>query len=84
MGELNVEIVPRKGTAAEWAASSYVLKKGEVGQDTTNGILKLGDGTSKWSQLPITAGGVLAELGSAGQTTPSTNLMVGGLFFKRI
>lgn len=31
-----------------------------------------------------TAGGFMIEIGTSGQTTPSTNLAVGGLFFKQI
>ena len=32
----------------------------------------------------VTAGGQIVEVGSAGQTTPSANLAVGGLFFKEV
>lgn len=32
--------------------SDTVLKSGEFGYDTTNNILKLGDGVTCWSDLP--------------------------------
>lgn len=53
MAQLNVELIVRKGTAAEWAASAYVLKAGEFGYDTTNKIVKMGDGTSTWANATV-------------------------------
>ena len=53
MAQLNVELIVRKGTAAEWAASTYVLKAGEFGYDTTNKIVKIGDGTSTWANATV-------------------------------
>lgn len=53
MAQLNVELIVRKGTAAEWAASAYVLKAGEFGYDTTNKIVKIGDGTSTWANATV-------------------------------
>ena len=53
MAQLNVELIVRKGTAAEWATSTYVLKAGEFGYDTTNKIVKIGDGTSTWTNATV-------------------------------
>lgn len=41
----------RRGTASEWASANPVLGEGEPGYDLTNKILKVGDGTSTWSDL---------------------------------
>lgn len=41
----------RRGTSAEWSASSNPLAMGEVGYDTTLKKFKIGDGTSLWSSL---------------------------------
>lgn len=44
----------RSGTTAEWATHDEVLGAGEVGEEvTTDGrrLRKVGDGTSKWSEL---------------------------------
>ena len=48
----NTRIQFRRGTAAEWAnASSVVLGVGEPGYDTTNDILKIGNGVDVWADL---------------------------------
>tara|TARA_B100001939_G_scaffold343947_1_gene357498 strand:- start:4018 stop:8031 length:4014 start_codon:yes stop_codon:yes gene_type:complete len=40
----------RRGSATDWS-SDPVLAQGEPGFDTTNNILKIGDGTTAWSSL---------------------------------
>lgn len=61
METLNVELITRQGTTTEWEAadalvdsgnSDALLKSGEFGFDTDLKILKIGDGSSKWSVLP--------------------------------
>jgi len=41
----------RKGSSSEWIATNPVLSSGEPGYDLSNKILKVGDGTSTWTQL---------------------------------
>ena len=41
----------RRGSYTEWASTDPVLSSGEPGFDITNNILKVGDGTSTWSNL---------------------------------
>lgn len=53
---LNARIILKHATAAEWKDSSLVLLSGELGLDTTNQILKIGDGTHSWRELPSAAG----------------------------
>lgn len=48
----NTRIQVRRGTSSEWASANPVLGEGEPGYDLTNKILKVGDGTSTWSDLP--------------------------------
>lgn len=43
----------RRATAAVWTTSDYVLAAGELGVTTDTGILKIGDGSNTWSELPI-------------------------------
>lgn len=43
----------RRATAAEWTTSDYILAAGELGVTTDTGILKIGNGTTPWSTLPI-------------------------------
>lgn len=57
----------RSGTAAEWAAAEAagrVLRRGEQGWDETNAVMKIGDGATPWSQLPV-AGEAVANAQAA-------------------
>jgi len=45
------KILIKRGTATQWAASTTALLPGELGLDTTNNILKVGNGTSLWGTL---------------------------------
>ncbi|KRB74139.1 hypothetical protein ASE01_19350 [Nocardioides sp. Root190] len=42
----------RRGTTAQWQAANPVLLQGEPGVDTTTGALRIGNGTSRWLNLP--------------------------------
>lgn len=42
----------RRDTAANWASVNPILSQGEIGQDTSNSILKIGDGIAPWDNLP--------------------------------
>jgi hypothetical protein len=41
----------RQGTSSSWSTSNPILGSGEPGFDTTNNILKIGNGTSTWNNL---------------------------------
>ena len=41
----------RRATEAVWNTSDYVLAPGELGVTTDTGIIKVGNGTSPWSEL---------------------------------
>lgn len=41
----------RRGTTAQWNTSNPVLDVGEFGYNTTNGQLKIGTGSTSWSNL---------------------------------
>lgn len=43
----------RRATEAEWTTSEYVLAAGELGVTMDTGILKIGDGSNTWENLPI-------------------------------
>lgn len=58
------QVVPvRTGTTSDWT-SGPVLGAGEIGIDTTLGVMKVGDGSTAFGSLPRTAGGI-----RTGQTT---------------
>lgn len=46
-----VRIQLRRDTAANWSSTNPVLNNGEPGFDTTNKILKIGDGVTAWNDL---------------------------------
>jgi len=43
----------RRGTTAQWTASTKILESGEFGMDTTLNKIKIGNGTSLWNALPF-------------------------------
>jgi hypothetical protein len=50
---MDMTIQVRRGTTSQWAASTRILKQGEIALDTTLNKIKFGDGTSLWSALPF-------------------------------
>jgi hypothetical protein len=59
-------MLQRRATAAEWATSDYVLADGELGVTKDTGIIKIGNGTSPWSELDAAFGSeYLPVLGTA-------------------
>lgn len=45
------KIQVRRGTATQWSTANPILSSGEFGYDTTNKVLKIGDGSTAWSSL---------------------------------
>jgi len=70
----------RKGSSSEWISANPVLSSGEPGYDLSNKILKVGDGTSTWTNLSginqnIVAGYDISVTNNSGiYTIASTNL----------
>ncbi len=58
----------RRSSASEWASENPILSLGEPGFDTTNEILKIGNGVDQWSALSQFQGpqGVAGNDGSDG------------------
>jgi hypothetical protein len=50
----------RQDTAANWESTNPVLLAGELGWDTTNHLIKVGDGATAWNSLKPGPGGVHA------------------------
>lgn len=66
----NVRFQLRRDNATAWASAlNPVLLAGEPGYDTTNKILKIGDGTTKWTLLPSISGAGQGATGAAGLPT---------------
>lgn len=56
MADDEIRIQLRRGTATEWSNVNPVLAVGEPGFDTSNGILKIGDGAANWNTLSGVSG----------------------------
>ena len=55
----------RRGTAAEWDASSYILAIGEIGYETDTNLFKFGNGVDLYPDLPYaTTGGAQGPTGA--------------------
>lgn len=62
---INLKFKIRIDTGSKWASSSLILLVGEPGYDSTNKILKFGDGVNTWPNLSDTrdtAAQILAKL----------------------
>ena len=76
MATRNMRIQVRSGTNAQWATgpSGVILACGELGYDTTNSVLKVGNGVDGWNTLPSisggSGGGPTGPTGPTGETGP--------------
>jgi hypothetical protein len=48
---VNNSVRLRKGTSTQWSTTNPVLSLGEPGFDSTNNLLKIGDGATSWTSL---------------------------------
>lgn len=48
---VDAQICVRRDTASNWTSSNPILLNGEVGYDTTNNKIKIGNGSSTWTAL---------------------------------
>lgn len=58
----------RRDTTDNWRESSLILKEGELAYDRTANILKVGDGSSPFEELPVPVGGLDSVLDQRIQT----------------
>ena len=49
---LNTKIVSRNDTATNWTTKNPVLLKGELGIEIDTNLIKIGNGTATWTELP--------------------------------
>jgi hypothetical protein len=69
----------RRATSSEWDTLNPVLSVGEIGYDTTNDNIRIGDGETPWNGLPTVSGppgptgpaGPIGLPGSIGNTGPT-------------
>ena len=72
----------RRGTTAQWAAANPVLGDGEPGviTDVSPRVLKIGDGTTRWADLPVTTANATIDLTAEVVQTGSIALGGGDLY----
>ena len=46
----------RRDSAASWVASNPILSVGEMGWNTGEAMMKIGDGVTRWNSLPYMSG----------------------------
>lgn len=66
----------RRGTAEEWESENPILSLGEIGYDTTNSNIRIGDGFNRWNDLDTLSGPPGPE-GPAGPTGPTGPAVTG-------
>ena len=76
---LNVKIITRNDTAAQWGTQNPVLLKGELGYDSTAKMLKIGDGTNTWDALEY-IGAKPAEEGTGAPDGGVTDKELGSIY----
>ena len=77
--QLNVTLIMRHDTAANWASKNPVLAAGELGIETDTRKYKLGDGTSKYSALKYGGAGSV-EVKTAAPTGTDKEYDIGTLW----
>lgn len=73
---INVRLKNRYDTEANWSSANPILLEGEIAiSSDKNGKHKVGNGTSKWSELPYVKSELSKEdvTGALGYTPPTTN-----------
>jgi hypothetical protein len=61
----------RRGTTSEWNSANPTLNEGEIGYNSTLGQIKVGDGSSLWSELDylVSSGSLDTSLGNYIEST---------------
>ena len=49
--ETLIRMIQRRDSASNWSSANPVLEAGEFGYDTTNKVVKIGDGSTRWNAL---------------------------------
>ena len=68
--QLNVKLITRNDTSAQWGSINPILLKGELGYDSDAKMLKIGDGTSEWNDLDF----IRSDIVSEGEGVPSSGV----------
>ena len=61
-----IKIKIRRGSTSDWALNNPVLELGEIAVDMDKHGIKVGNGTSRWSELPFCTPEIINDLTSGG------------------
>jgi hypothetical protein len=67
---VQTKIQIRRDTAANWTSTNPTLASGEIGFDTTNNQIKIGNGSTAWSTLAYASGGASVEIAQTAPASP--------------
>lgn len=77
---INIDnLILRNDTSANWSTANPVLQLGELGIDTTEKKIKIGDGATPWNDLDFSSSKG-AELGTAAPTASDDGFDVGTIW----
>ena len=74
-GDQEASIQVRRATSYQWAADNPVLLEGELGVDTTTGLIRVGNGVDQWSSL-VTQAQLTNAINSTSTTVGASALAV--------
>jgi len=60
----------RRDTATNWSSTNPTLASGEIGFDTTNNQMKIGNGSTAWNSLDYASGGASVEVSQTAPASP--------------
>lgn len=60
----------RRDTAANWESTDPTLASGEIGFDTTNNQIKIGNGSDEWTVLDYASGGASVQISETAPAAP--------------
>jgi hypothetical protein len=67
---VQTKIQIRRDTATNWSSTNPTLASGEIGFDTTNNQMKIGNGSTAWNSLDYASGGASVEVSQTAPASP--------------
>jgi hypothetical protein len=68
---VQTKIQIRRDTATNWSTTNPTLAAGEIGFDTTNNQMKIGNGSTLWNALDYASGGASVEIAQTAPASPN-------------
>lgn len=55
-------VIPRRDSARKWLQANPILADREIGVDKTNQNIRIGDGKTRWKDLPVASPNVVYRM----------------------